>query len=246
MQRFSGKRILITGGTSGIGLAGAQRIAAEGGSVAVTGRSAQHLDEAKRRLPAGSLILRNDAADPNTGDALASEVRKWGALDGLWLNAGYAAIRSVEKIDAAFFDSMMSANVRGPVLHLARLSPLLDDGASVVVTSSVAAYEAIAATSIYAATKGALVSLVRSWATALAPRRIRVNALIPGPVETRLRDFLTDEGRRGFESQVLARVALGRVGSADEAAAVALFLLSDAASFVTGSQYPVDGGMMKT
>ena len=100
-------------------------------------------------LPEDTLVLRNDAAE-----TLAGEARAWGQIDGLWLNAGYAAIRPVEEIDAEFFDAMMAANVRGPVLQLARLSPLLMDGASIVVTASVAAYEASAAISIYAATKG--------------------------------------------------------------------------------------------
>jgi NAD(P)-dependent dehydrogenase (short-subunit alcohol dehydrogenase family) len=246
MNRFSGKRILITGGTSGIGLAGARRIAAEGGKLAVTGLSAERLDETRRLLPADSLVLRNDAADPSAATALAEKMRTWGPIDALWLNAGYAAVRPVEEIDAGFFDAMMAANVRGPVLQLAQLSPLLRDGASIVVTASVAAYEAAAATSIYAATKGAQIALMRSWASAFAPRRIRVNALIPGPIESRLRSFLPEVDRLAFESNVVTQLALGRIGSADEAAAVALFLLSDEASFVTGSQYPVDGGMMMT
>jgi NAD(P)-dependent dehydrogenase (short-subunit alcohol dehydrogenase family) len=244
--RFVGKRILITGGTSGIGLAGARRMAAEGGRVAVTGLSSERLQEARRYLPDDALVLRNDAADPAAATSLAEEIRAWSPLDGLWLNAGYAAVRPVEDIDADFFDAMMAANVRGPVLQLARLSTLLRDGASIVVTASVAAYEAATATSIYAATKGALIALTRSWASAFAPRRIRVNALIPGPVESGLRSFLPQADRLAFESSVVAQVALGRIGAADEAAAVALFLLSDDASFVTGSQYPVDGGMMMT
>jgi NAD(P)-dependent dehydrogenase (short-subunit alcohol dehydrogenase family) len=246
MSRFSGKRILITGGTSGIGLAGARRIATEGGKLAITGLSAQRLEEVSRLLPADTLVLRNDAAEPAAAETLADEIRSWGQLDGLWLNAGYAAVRPVEEVDADFFDAMMAANVRGPVLQLAHLSALLLDGASVVVTSSVAAYEAAASTSVYAATKGAQIALVRSWAAAFAPRRIRVNAVIPGPIESRLRDFLPEEDRRAFEGDVVAQVALGRIGSAAEVAAVALFLLSGEASFVTGSQYPVDGGMMMT
>jgi NAD(P)-dependent dehydrogenase (short-subunit alcohol dehydrogenase family) len=246
MSRFSGKRALITGGTSGIGLAGAKRMAVEGAAVAVTGTNQARIDAAANILPRGSLVLRNDAARPAAAQALANAVQDWGTLDCLWLNAGYADIRDVEDIDAGFFDAMMNANVRGPVLQLARLSTLLSDGASIVVTSSVATYEGASSISTYAATKGALVAMARSWASALAPRRIRVNVLVPGPIETRLRNFLPEDDRRSFEASTVAQVPLGRIGTADEAAAVALFLLSTDASYVTGSQYAVDGGMMMT
>jgi NAD(P)-dependent dehydrogenase (short-subunit alcohol dehydrogenase family) len=246
MSRYSGKRILITGGTSGIGFAGAQRIAREGGMVAVTGRNPIHLEETRRLLPPDALVIENNAADPTAAGALLREIETWGKLDGLWLNAGYAAVRSPEQVNAAFFDEMMAANVRGPVLQLAQLSSVLRDGSSIVVTSSVAAYERSPSTSVYAATKGAQLSLVRSWAAALAPRRIRVNALVPGPIESGLRNFLSTSDRLIFEQHVVSQVPLGRLGTPDEAAAVALFLLSDDASFVTGSQYAVDGGMMMT
>jgi NAD(P)-dependent dehydrogenase (short-subunit alcohol dehydrogenase family) len=244
MTRFTDKRILITGGTSGIGLAGARRIRSERGSVAVTGVDSGRIAAAAEHLGGDTLAFANDAADPQAALDLAATVKNWGRLDGLWLNAGYADTDTVEGIDAAFFDAMMNANVRGPVLQLAALASSLNDGASIVVTSSVSPYEGLASTATYAATKGALVALTRSWATALAPRGIRVNALIPGPIESRLRDFLPEADRQAFEANAVGQVPLGRIGTADEAAAVALFLLSDDASYVTGSQYFVDGGMM--
>ncbi|MFI8683656.1 SDR family oxidoreductase [Brevundimonas diminuta] len=178
-------------------------------------------------------------------------MRRWsrrsgrrGPLDGLWLNAGYAALGSVEDVDAAAFDAMMAANVRGPMLQLAGLSASLNPGASVVVTASSSAYEGAALTSLYAATKGAVIAMARSWARALAPRGIRANILVPGPIDTNFRHFLPDEARASFEDVVVGQVPLGRAGTADEAAAVALFLLSADSAFVTGSQYAVDGGMM--
>lgn len=244
MTRFIDKRILITGGTSGMGLAGAQRIRAEQGSVAVTGMDGGRIAAAAAQLGGDTLALANDAADPEAALDLAATIKPWGRLDGLWLNAGYADTDTVEGVEARFFDAMMNANVRGPVLQLAALAANLNDGASIVVTSSSSPYEGLASTATYAATKGALVALMRSWATALAPRGIRVNALIPGPIESRLRDFLPDEDRRAFEANAVRQVPMGRIGTADEAAAVALFLLSDDASYVTGSQYVVDGGMM--
>lgn len=240
MTRFAGKRVLITGATSGIGLAGAERIADEQGELILTGSNQQRLAALQQRLP-DAQVLAEDAADPRAGETLADN----GGIDGLWLNAGYAAVAEVDEIDAEFFDRMMRANVRGPALQLARLSEHLNDGASVVVTSSTSTYEGAGIASVYAATKGALVAMARGWATALAERGIRVNVLVPGAIGTGFRDFMDARAREKFEHEVVSRVPLGRIGTANEAAAVALFLLSDEATYVTASQYPVDGGLTK-
>lgn len=242
--RFSGKRVLITGGSSGMGRAGARRVAAEGGRVTVTGQTPAHLEATRRELPDGSAVLRNDSGDPAAVGELVDAVRAMGGLDGLWLNAAFATIGPLEDITAEGFDRMMAVNVRGPMLQLAALSPLLKPGASIVVTSSSSTYEGADATSLYGATKGAIIAMVRSWARQLAPRRIRVNSIVPGPIDTNFRRFLPDDVRRQFEAGVVDLVPLQRMGSADEAAAVALFLLSDDSSYVSGSQYAVDGGMM--
>lgn len=226
-----------------MGLAGAKRIIAEGGNVVLTGLNEGRLQATRETLGQSAEVISNDAADPAASHALADVVKAQGSLDGLWLNAAFASLGTPEEIDAEAFDRMMATNVRGPMLQLAALSPVLNSGASVVLTSSSSTYEGAAATSLYAATKGAVVAMARSWATALAPRGIRVNVLVPGPIETNFRDFLPLEARHGFERFVVDQVPLGRVGTADEAAAVALFLLSDDASYVTGSQYAVDGGL---
>ncbi len=244
MGRFQGKRILITGGTSGMGLAGARRIVKEGGHVAITGLNEERLSQARRLLPASSLILKNDAAAEADVTALTTAVSEWGPLDGMWLNAGYAQVGTPESVTAEDFNRMMNANVRGPMLQLASLSALLKPGASVLVTASSSVYEGAAMTSLYAATKGAIVAMVKSWATALASRNIRANTLVPGPVETNFRHFMPEESRQQFEDFVVSQVPLKRAGTAEEAAAVALFLLSDDASYVTGSQYAVDGGLV--
>lgn len=245
MTRFIGKNVLITGGTNGMGLAGAQRIVAEGGRVAVTGLNPDRINSTAKLLPQHSLVLRNDAGQESDADMLADALTSWGKIDGLWLNAGYAELGDPESVTAEAFNNMMNANVRGPMLQLARLSPLLNHGASIVVTSSSSTYEGAAMTSLYAATKGALVSLARSWASAFAERNIRVNVLIPGPIETNFRHFMPEGSRQSFEDFVISQVPLKRVGTPEEAAAVALFLLSEDSSYVTGSQYAVDGGLVR-
>ncbi|MEN4834436.1 SDR family oxidoreductase [Pantoea vagans] len=243
MGRFQGKRLLITGGTSGMGLAGAQRIVTECGHVAITGLNEERLERARSLLPATSLILKNDAASETDINRLEKAISGWGSLDGVWLNAGFAEVGSPESVTADSFNRMMNANVRGPMLQLAALSRLLNSGASVLVTSSSSVYEGAALTSLYAATKGAVIAMVKSRASALAERGIRANTLVPGPIETNFRHFMPEESRQQFEDFVVNQVPLGRAGTAEEAAAVALFLLSDDASYVTGSQYAVDGGL---
>ena len=236
MGKFQGKRILITGGTSGMGFAGALRIVSEGGNVAITGLNDERLKRARSLLPESSLILKNDAASEADISVLQAAISDWGSLDGLWLNAGFAEVGAPESVTADAFNRMMNANVRGPMLQLAALSGSLNSGASVLVTSSSSVYEGAAMTSLYAATK--------SWASALAVRGIRANTLVPGPIETNFRHFMPEESRQQFEDFVVSQVPLGRAGTPEEASAVALFLLSDDASYVTGSQYAVDGGLV--
>ncbi|MGJ8514652.1 SDR family oxidoreductase [Carnimonas bestiolae] len=244
MGRFKNKTLLITGGSSGIGLVGARRIVAEGGKVIVTGLNRARLQAAEKELGGSATVIYNDASDPDASAALAEQVKAHAPLDGLWLNAASASLAMPEEVDADSFDALMATNVKGPVLQMAKLSSMLTPGASVLLTASSSAYEKATATGLYGATKGAIIALTRSWAAAFAPRGIRVNTLVPGPIETNFRDFLSDEAKRGFETFVVSQVPLRRPGTADEAAAVALFLLSDDASYVTGSQYAVDGGLI--
>ncbi len=246
MNRFDGKRILITGGTSGMGLAGAKMIVEEGGEVAVTGTSQDHLDEAGNSLPSGSLVLRNDASDPEAAKELGRKIKdQMGSIDGVWLNAGFGKFGQNDTADADMFDGMNNVNVRGPVLQMAELIPLIADNGAVVVTASVSPYLGQPMGAVYAATKGAVTALTRSWAADLASRGIRVNSIAPGPIETNFFEGmgLEDEEIEDFSKQIKEQVPLGRFGNAEESAHVALFLLSDHASYVTGSQYMVDGGM---
>lgn len=167
MSRFSNKRILITGGTNGIGFAGAKRITAEGGEVIVTGTNEDHINKAIRVLPSSAVVIHNDAADPEAANELAEIVRKTDGLDGLWINAGFANVAAIQEIDADFFNLMVNVNLRAPVLQLAKLDRFLRRKASVLVTSSTATYEGAPMATTYAATKGALVAMIRGWASAL-------------------------------------------------------------------------------
>ena len=245
MSRFKGKKILITGGTSGMGLAGAIRIVEEGGEVGVTGTSQNHLDDAGKSLPSESLVLRNDSSDPDAATELAEKVKEMGGLDGLWLNAGFGKFGGNTKVTAERFDAMNNVNVRGPALQMAQLIPLLNKGASVVVTASVSPYLGQAEGAVYAGTKGAVTAMTRAWARDLAQHNIRVNSIAPGPISTNFFESLgMDEDKvEEFTKQIKNQVPLGRLGTSEEAASVALFLLSDDAAYVTGSQYMVDGGM---
>ncbi len=245
MARFSNKNVLITGGSSGIGLATAKRVTEEGGQVLVTGRSEDHLKDAKEALPDSAIILKNDASDVQAAEDLAQAAKDFGKLDAVFLNAGYGDFRPVEESDADFFDAMNQVNVRGPVLHLKALREHMSDPSAVLVTASVSPYLGQANGAVYAGTKGAVTGMARAWAAELADKNIRVNTIAPGPIETNFFnsiDMPDDEVEKMVE-KIKSNVALGRLGKAEEVAAVATFLLSDDSSYVTGSQYMVDGGM---
>lgn len=244
MKRFENKTILITGASSGIGLAGAKRLVAEGAKVIITGRTPSRLQAAAEELGANAVAVLDDASDGKTLERLLPVVERIGKLDGLWLNAAYAAGAPLEATDKSMIEQMFQVNVVAPMLQMGALSPHLNNGASVVVTSSSAVYEGQPNVALYAATKAAVLAAARSWAAELAPRGIRVNSLVPGPITSNLRSVLPDEMRAQFEEQLAEVVLLKRVGEAREAAAVALFLLSDDASYVTGSAYAVDGGLL--
>jgi len=244
MGRFSEKAVVITGGSSGIGLAAARRIVNEGGRVLITGSNGARLDSVQSAHPAFA-VFQNDASNPAGANELAGEARRvFGQIDAVFLNAGAGAGAPLGQLTADLFRAQMDLNVGGPLFGTQSLAPLLRDGGSIVITASIAKEKGMPASALYSATKGAVRSLARGFARELAPRRIRVNTISPGPIET---DFFVRLGLPAdqlamVEQHIAATNPLGRMGTAEEAAAVALFLLSDEASYVTGSDYFVDGG----
>ncbi|MEM7024729.1 MAG: SDR family oxidoreductase [Pseudomonadota bacterium] len=242
---LEGKSALITGGTSGMGLATAQRFVAEGAKVTVTGGSQESVAVAKAELGETAQIIRSDGANAEDITGLLAEIRAhYGTLDVLFLNAGIARFAPVAATEIAEFDRQIALNCRGVWLGLQAAIPMLSDGASVIVTTSIANRSGAPNAGAYAASKAAAAQIVRTAAKELAGRAIRVNALSPGPIDTPIIDKLglPPEQLEGLRGQIASSVALGRFGRPEEIAATALFLASDEASFITGQEIIVDGG----
>lgn len=244
MSRFNGKNVVITGGSGGIGRATAARLLQEGARVLVTGTNPEKLASAEKEHR-GLLTLVNDAGDPRAAFALADVAREhFGTVHGVFLNAGYGLFVPHDQVTADQFEQQYSVNVRGPILHMRALSPLLAEGAAVLVNTSVARELGMPGGVLYGSSKAALRNVVQVLAAELAPR-VRVNAVSPGPIGTDFfgRTGIPEEQVRQMGQHIVQQVTLGRFGEAREIASAAAFLLSDDASYITGTELVVDGGM---
>lgn len=244
-RRLESKIALITGGTTGIGLATAKRFAEEGAEVIVTGRNPETLELARRELNGRVQVVESDAADERQIRELFDSIaRTHGRLDVLFLNAGIAKFAPLAEAPLSDFDAMWDVNVRGPWLALKHALPILAEGAAVIVNTSVANQKGMAGTAAYAATKAALRAIVRTAAGELAGRKVRVNAISPGPIETPIfgKIGLPSQELAAFLEDVPTHVPLGRFGAVQEVASAAAFLASEDASFITGTELAVDGG----
>jgi NAD(P)-dependent dehydrogenase (short-subunit alcohol dehydrogenase family) len=246
MKRFAGKVAVITGGNSGIGLATARRFVEEGANVAISGRSQKTLDEAVKLLGNGVLAAKADVAKLADLDRFYSTVAdKFGKIDVLFVNAGVAKFKPLENADEAHYDEIFDINTKGAYYSVQKALPHFNDGGSIILNTSVAGSKGTTNASVYSATKAALRSFSRTLAAELIARNIRVNSVAPGPIETPIfgRTGLSQEALDEFASGIVSRVPMKRIGKPEEVAGTVAFLASNDASYITGVEINVDGGM---
>lgn len=244
MGQLEGKTAVVTGGSSGIGLAAAVRLAAEGAHVFITGRRKTSLDAAVETIgPASATAVVGDISSPADLDRLYDTVRARGrGLDVVFANAGTASFATLEQVTEDHFDETFGVNVRGTLFTVQKALPLLNDGASVILNSSVRADDGVKAFGTYAASKAAIRSFARTWANELKDRGIRVNAISPGTIDTPAVDAVAGGNAPVSKAQFVAGVPLGRIGRPDEVADAVAFLASGRSSFILGANLYVDGG----
>jgi NAD(P)-dependent dehydrogenase (short-subunit alcohol dehydrogenase family) len=246
MGKLQGKVAIITGGNSGIGLATAQRFVAEGAYVFITGRRQSELDAAVKQIGKNVTGVQGDVSNLADLDRLYDTVKQQkGRIDIIFANAGGGEFAPLGAITEEHFDKTFNSNVKGLLFTVQKALPLLQDGSSIILNASIVSSKGIEAFSVYSATKAAVRSFARTWTVDLKERKIRVNAISPGPIDTPAFANLapTEEQAGQLRKSFAASVPLGRMGSSDEIAKAAVFLASDDSSYVTGIELFVDGGM---
>jgi NAD(P)-dependent dehydrogenase (short-subunit alcohol dehydrogenase family) len=246
VDRLKGKRALITGGTTGIGLETARRFAEEGARVIVTGTNPKTLDAAKKDLGDEATVIASNAGDVSEQKKLAQVVQQqFGQLDVLFINAGVAQLQPLEQWDEAAFDRSFNLNVKGPFFLVQALLPIFSSRTSIVINGSVNAHIGMPNTTVYAATKAALLSFVRTLTGELIGRGIRVNAVSPGPIETPLYGKLgfAEADLKNVAASIQGQVPVKRFGKAKEIADAVVYFASDESAFTVASELLVDGGM---
>ncbi|WP_413754557.1 glucose 1-dehydrogenase [Streptomyces sp. R-74717] len=238
MGKLQGKTAVITGGTTGIGLATAKLFVREGAYVFITGRRQKELDEGVQAIGSNVSGVQGDVADLADLDRLYETVKAKGRIDIVFANAGLAEFASLEDVTEDHFDKIFDINVKGALFTVQKALPLLNDGASIILTGSVASVKGTPEFSVYGASKAAIRNFVRGWTVELKDRHIRSNVLSPGPIETPL---VAAQPQDAIE-RIASTIPMGRMGEPDEVAKAALFLASDDSSFVTGIELFVDGG----
>lgn len=246
MQRFANQNILVTGGTSGIGLATATRLIDEGARVLVTGHNEDRIAQTRDALPQAE-VLANDVSDPASVEALSTAARSFApdGLDAAFLNAGYGSFRSLEEVDLDHLDCHYAIDLRAPILQARALGALIKDGGKLLLIGSATVGGKRANTLVYSAMKAGIRQATRALASEFAPRRICVNIVTPGATHTRFhsRGGMGEEDQKAYKARVADMIPLGRLGEAEDVAGAACFLLSTDADYITGAELRVDGGM---
>jgi NAD(P)-dependent dehydrogenase (short-subunit alcohol dehydrogenase family) len=245
MNKLEGKIAVVTGGNSGIGLATAKRFVAEGAYVFITGRRQAELDAAVKLIGSNVTGVQGDVSKLADLDRLYATVKQQkGRLDIVFANAGGGEFAPLGSITEEHFDKAFNTNVKGLLFTVQKALPLLADGGSIILNASIVSIKGMPAFSVYSATKAAVRSFARSWTVDLKDRKIRVNALSPGPIDTPGVDGLAqnEEQSKQIKAGLISMIPLGRMGTSDEIAKAAVFLASDDSSFVTGIELFVDGG----
>jgi NAD(P)-dependent dehydrogenase (short-subunit alcohol dehydrogenase family) len=245
MGKLDGKTALITGGSSGIGLATAKRFVEEGAYVFITGRRERELGSAVKDIGKNTRALNGDVSNLDDLDRIFAQINEAkGKLDIVFANAGIAQFAALGEITEQLYDAMFGINVKGMLFTVQKALPLLPDGGSIILTSSIVGSKGLPANSVYAATKAVARSFARTWTTDLKQRRIRVNAISPGSIDTPGLNGLLGSNPAGEQRRntIYAATPLGRFGTPDEIARAAVFLASDDASYITGVELFVDGG----